>query len=161
MTKVRISTIKRVVTEYYGITTEELEGFRRFQVIARPRRVAMYLAYDIAGLTFEKVGKAFGGRTRQMAFEIFRKVRREIAADPRGACEVDKLRRVCQAWERRPGAIRLHRDRSRPEPPGQYVKRTFKPAKAVVLVPASDLTGIILGDPAPGRSALSQALKGK
>ncbi len=56
---VRITHIRRVVSEYYNLTSEELCQDTRLREIARPRQVAMYLSRLLTDLSQTQVAMFF------------------------------------------------------------------------------------------------------
>jgi len=61
-TKVTMEDILGAVSEYYGVSREELVGPRRSRNIAFARQVAMYLARELAQMSLPQIGQALGGR---------------------------------------------------------------------------------------------------
>ena len=57
-----VSTIIEDVAKYYNLTGDEIKGKKRVASIVRPRQIAMYLAREITGDSFPKIGKEFGGK---------------------------------------------------------------------------------------------------
>src|SRR6185436_11681101 len=54
--------IVALVSERFGVKSEQLCGKRRTQSIALPRQVAMYLMRQLTNLSLVEIGRLFGGR---------------------------------------------------------------------------------------------------
>ena len=56
------NVVMSAVSDYYGVTPEDLKSSRRNREITVPRQVAMYLTREMTGLSLPSIGRAFGGR---------------------------------------------------------------------------------------------------
>lgn len=54
-----IAAIQNAVCQYYGIPINRMLCHRRSRVWARPRQVAMYLAWEMTDCTLTQIGRAF------------------------------------------------------------------------------------------------------
>lgn len=54
--------IMRTVSDYYGLSLNELTGATRKREITVPRQIAMYLTREMTGMSLPQIGAVFGGR---------------------------------------------------------------------------------------------------
>ena len=54
--------IMRTVSDYYGLSLNELTGSTRKREITVPRQIAMYLTREMTGMSLPQIGAVFGGR---------------------------------------------------------------------------------------------------
>ncbi|HZS57609.1 MAG TPA: helix-turn-helix domain-containing protein [Bryobacteraceae bacterium] len=58
-----IKQIKRAVAAYYWIPLADIESKERHKKIVRARRIAMYLAKELTGLTYPAIARRFDRRS--------------------------------------------------------------------------------------------------
>jgi chromosomal replication initiator protein len=78
-------TMKRIaehVSDFYRVKPTHVLSARRSREIVRPRQVSMYLARQLTKLSFEKIGKYFGGRDHKTVQYACKKVEIEMQTDP-------------------------------------------------------------------------------
>ena len=80
--KVTPQKIKEVVAEQFGIRVEEMESTKRSNNIVYPRRIAMYLCREKAGLTFKKIGEEFGGKDHSTVITSCREIEQDVKINP-------------------------------------------------------------------------------
>lgn len=78
---VTIDVIKRVISEYYSIKTEDFKSSKRTRAIAFPRQIAMYLAREHTDLPLVKIGEEFGGRDHTTVMHAYDKICSELKTD--------------------------------------------------------------------------------
>ena len=54
--------VMRTVSDYYGLTLNDLTGPTRKREITVPRQIAMYLTREMTGMSLPQIGTVFGGR---------------------------------------------------------------------------------------------------
>ena len=54
--------IKRIVSDFFGVSTAELESSRRDRKYAYPRQIAMYLTRTLIDSSYQEIGMMYGGR---------------------------------------------------------------------------------------------------
>ena len=54
--------IMQTVSDYYGLTLEDMTGPTRKREITVPRQIAMYLTREMTGMSLPQIGNVFGGR---------------------------------------------------------------------------------------------------
>ena len=71
------------VSEYFGVSVEDLKGSAQVRPIARPRQVAMYLCRQYCThLSYPAVGRMLGGRDHTTILHGVKNIARLIAIDP-------------------------------------------------------------------------------
>jgi chromosomal replication initiator protein len=52
----------QTVSDYYGVTLNEMVGPTRKREITVPRQIAIYLTREMTGMSLPQIGSVFGGR---------------------------------------------------------------------------------------------------
>ena len=73
-----IKKIKKVVCDYYSITTTQLISKNRTSNIATPRHIAMYLCRRLLDSPFQEIGEEFGNRDHSTVMSACQKVESEL-----------------------------------------------------------------------------------
>jgi chromosomal replication initiator protein len=79
--EVTVSKIKRVVSDYYGLTKQQLISNSRTKNIASARHISMYLCRKMLDLPFVKIGEEFGKRDHSTVINACEKVEISIKKD--------------------------------------------------------------------------------
>jgi chromosomal replication initiator protein len=90
---ITISVIQRMVSEYFGVTVQELKSKRKTKTIAFPRQVAMYIARDITEYSTTEVGLEFGGRDHTTVMHACDRVKERMKTDPYLVSQLDNLKK--------------------------------------------------------------------
>lgn len=88
---ISIDKIKEVVSDYYKISVEVIDGKKRNRDIAFPRQIAMYLCRELTDLSTLKIGEAFGGRDHTTIMHGCEKISGEMKSDPRLKTTIEDL----------------------------------------------------------------------
>jgi chromosomal replication initiator protein len=83
--------IIEVVTDYCGVTVDELVGKGKVRKIASARQYAMYLCRELTDLSLPKIGEAFGGRDHSTVLHAERKIRGAIQTDHKAFQQIQDL----------------------------------------------------------------------
>jgi chromosomal replication initiator protein len=86
-----VSTIKTMVASYFGIAFAHMTGADRSREIARPRQIAMYLAFRHTPMSRCEIGRRFGGRDHTTVLHACRQIERLIIEDDELASAVARL----------------------------------------------------------------------
>lgn len=70
-----------IISNYYGVTPEEIRSPKRSRAISRPRQIAMYFCRKLTDLSFEQIGDCFGGRDHTTVMHGCDKITEELEAD--------------------------------------------------------------------------------
>jgi chromosomal replication initiator protein len=92
----RRATLREIVAavaKYYRLPQSLLRSATRRQAAVLPRSVIIYLARELAGSTYEQIGRALGGRDHTTVMHSYRKIDRERQHDPAIQATLDELRR--------------------------------------------------------------------
>jgi len=78
--KVEVDTIIQVVSDHYKMAISDILGKKRNKEIVMPRQVAMYLAREMAQMSYPDIGRAFG-RDYTTVIHSYEKIKSEIKKD--------------------------------------------------------------------------------
>jgi len=78
---VSIPTIQQIVSEYFGVTVDELKAPKRDQRVVKPRQIAMYLCRELTGSSFPHIGEEFGARDHTTVLHAYNKIQ-NVSTDP-------------------------------------------------------------------------------
>lgn len=73
--------IQSVVSEFYGITIDDLIGKSRKSKYVLPRHIAMYLIKDNYNIPYQTIGNLFGGRDHSTVLTACEKIENELKLD--------------------------------------------------------------------------------
>jgi chromosomal replication initiator protein len=79
--EISVTKVKRVVSDYYGLTKQQLVSNSRTKNIASARHIAMYLCRKMLDLPFVKIGEEFGKRDHSTVINACEKVELSIKKD--------------------------------------------------------------------------------
>ena len=77
-TSIDVEGIKKIVCEYYGISTRDIESKKRSRDIAYPRQIAVFLYRELTDLSFPSIGEYFGGRDHTTMMHAYNKINEEL-----------------------------------------------------------------------------------
>lgn len=77
-TSIDVEEIKKIVCEYYGISTRDIESKKRSRDIAYPRQIAVFLSRELTDLSFPSIGEYFGGRDHTTMMHAYNKINEEL-----------------------------------------------------------------------------------
>lgn len=85
-------TILSVVSEYYGISVEEIRGSKRLRPLVHARHTAMYLMRQLLpSYSFPMIAKIFDGRNHTTVISAVEKVKDQIVSNPDYLNEINHL----------------------------------------------------------------------
>lgn len=87
-----ISHIQDEVAEYFHVSPDTMTEASGLRALARPRQIAMYMAREVLGASFPKIGRHFGHRDHTTAVHACNAVRKRMAVDPTCRADVEALR---------------------------------------------------------------------
>lgn len=79
--ELNISTIRKVVCDYYSLTKNQICSANRVNTISNPRQIAMYLCRKLLDATYDDIGSEFGGRDHSTVINAINKVEKKIKTD--------------------------------------------------------------------------------
>ncbi len=83
-----------VVARYYRLPQKLLKSSSRKQAVVSARAVAVYLARELAGTSYEQIGRALGGRDHTTIMHSYQTIDRDRRCDWQTQEALDHLRRV-------------------------------------------------------------------
>jgi len=92
--EISVNKIKRVVSDYYGLTKQQLVSNSRTKNIATARHISMYFCRKFLDLPFIKIGEEFGKRDHSTVINACDKVEQNLKSDlnfKQAIIELEKL----------------------------------------------------------------------
>ena len=74
--------IMQTVTDYYGLSFEDMISPTRKREITVPRQIAMYLTRELTGMSLPQIGSVFGGRDHTTVLHSCKTVEGNMASSP-------------------------------------------------------------------------------
>ena len=78
-----VTLIVQAVAQHFKVSTAEIRGTRKHAGIVRARWVGLWLVRELVGLSYPKIGQAFGGIDHSTVINACKHMRERLAADPR------------------------------------------------------------------------------
>lgn len=104
----KIAEVQRVVCERKRITVADIRSAYRGRRMSWPRQVAMYLAREMTGCSYPKIGRMFGGRDHTTVMFAYRKLTRLQALNPDLEIALNRYREeIMEIVAARPVPVRL------------------------------------------------------
>ena len=79
---VTIEKIQDAVTEFYGISADDLTGPKRIAELARARQVAMFLCRELTEASLQQIAHAFRKKDHTTVIHAQRKIEELVKEDP-------------------------------------------------------------------------------
>jgi chromosomal replication initiation ATPase DnaA len=86
--------IVAVVAKYYAVPQKLLKSGVRRQSTVQARAMVAYLARELTGSSYERIGHALGGRDHTTMMHNYRKIERQAKSDLATQEAIDDLRRI-------------------------------------------------------------------
>jgi chromosomal replication initiator protein len=77
--EITTESIMEIVSEYFGVTVDDLRGQSRSRSLVNARQIAMYLCRELTELSLPRIGAAFGDRDHTTVMHAERKIRQQMA----------------------------------------------------------------------------------
>ncbi|MGL4949853.1 MAG: helix-turn-helix domain-containing protein, partial [Anaeroplasmataceae bacterium] len=77
----KYENVKSVVSSFYNITVEDLEGKKRTNNIIIPRHIVMYILKNSFNLPYKQIGKLLGNRDHSTVIAACAKIEDEMKVD--------------------------------------------------------------------------------
>jgi chromosomal replication initiator protein len=90
----QLREIVAAVSRHFRLPQKQLKSQSRRQSIVTARAIAIFLAREVAGATYEQIGRALGGRDHTTIIHNYRKIERERSQDPDIQETIEELTRV-------------------------------------------------------------------
>ena len=89
--------IARVVSEYYSVPMDALQGQKRDKAIVTPRQIAMFLMREETDVSLLRIGAELGGRDHSTVLHACDKITREVAVNDELRREIAAVRELIYA----------------------------------------------------------------
>jgi len=89
--------IARVVSEYYSVPMDALQGQKRDKAIVVPRQIAMFLMREETDVSLVRIGAELGGRDHSTVLHACDKINREVAVNDELRREISAVRELIYA----------------------------------------------------------------
>lgn len=90
----QLREIIAAVSHHFGLPQKQLKSESRRQSIVAARAVAIFLARELAGASYEQIGRALGGRDHTTIIHNYRKIERQRPHHPAIQEAIEELTRV-------------------------------------------------------------------
>ena len=87
----RIADIQAVFCAKYGIGMADIKGHCRKRIYSWPRQRAVWMSRKLTPYSYPHIARCFGGIDHSTCIHAYRKIEREIVADPVLAAELAEL----------------------------------------------------------------------
>ena len=90
-----------VVSEFYGLSVEDVRGAKRLRPLVHARHVAMYLIRDLlTNYSYPMIARIFDGRNHTTVISGVEKIREQIALNAETLSQINQLKRRLQGENR-------------------------------------------------------------
>lgn len=90
-------TILSVVSEFYGLSVEDVRGSKRLRPLVHARHVAMYLIRDLLdNYSYPMIARIFDGRNHTTVISGVEKIREQLAVNAELLAQINQLKRRLQ-----------------------------------------------------------------
>ena len=92
--QVTAELVMQTVSDYYGLTLNDLIGPTRKREITVPRQIAMYLTREMTGMSLPQIGSVFGGRDHTTVMHSCKTVEAGTAGNSNLSMVVNDIKRL-------------------------------------------------------------------
>jgi chromosomal replication initiator protein len=92
-----IASIASTVARYYGLPVREIRSSSRKQGVVLARAVAIYVARELTPLSYEDLGRYFGGRDHTTIMHNYQRITQRLPKDRALGSAIDDVRRSLAA----------------------------------------------------------------
>ena len=86
--------IMQTVSDYYGLTLDDMTGPTRKREITVPRQIAMFLTREMTGMSLPQIGTVFGGRDHTTVLHSCKTVEANMTASPDVKAVVEDIKQL-------------------------------------------------------------------
>ena len=90
-TTINIEYIQDIVSEYFGLTVDDLKAKKKSKEIANARQIAMFLSRKLTDESFPKIGQEFGGRDHSTVIHAYDKIESDMKSSKEFKETIDLL----------------------------------------------------------------------
>jgi chromosomal replication initiator protein len=90
-------TILQVVSDFYGLTVDEVRGSKRLRPLVHARHIAMYLIRDMLNnYSYPMIARIFDGRNHTTVISGVEKIKEQLTSNPDVLSQINQLKRRLQ-----------------------------------------------------------------
>lgn len=90
--QINAQVVMQTISDYYGITVDDLTNQSRRREITVPRQIAMYLTRELTTMSLPQIGQAFGNRDHSTVLHACKTVEKNIRDTPQTASVVNDIK---------------------------------------------------------------------
>jgi chromosomal replication initiator protein len=92
-----LRNILQAVAKYCAVPQKMMKSSSRQQSVVLARSIAVYLSRELAGLSYQRIGAALGGRDHTTMMHSYHKIERQITRDLATRTAIEELRQAVAA----------------------------------------------------------------
>ena len=93
--------IQSIVSDFYGITLEDLIGKKRHSKYILPRHIAMYIIKSKYNIPYKTIGSLFGDRDHSTVLAACEKIDNDLKQDPSLRIAVDTIHKKIDSFSKK------------------------------------------------------------
>lgn len=86
--------VLKIIQKFYNVSIDDIVSSKRNKEVIKPRHVAMYILYNIVGLSFPEVGRELGGKNHTTVMHGCKTVNKDIGNSKQFKDEVEMLKEL-------------------------------------------------------------------
>lgn len=86
--------VLKTIQKFYNVSIDDIVSSRRNKEVIKPRHVAMYILYNIVGLSFPEVGRELGGKDHTTIMHGCKAVNKDMGNSKQFKDEVEMLKEM-------------------------------------------------------------------
>lgn len=90
---VTVSTVVKVVSEAYDVSIEDIKSGKRARAISEARQVAMWMARQLTGESYENIGAELGGRDHSTVYYGIGQIDKHLLEDKSYSYKLERLKK--------------------------------------------------------------------
>lgn len=94
ISKITISLVQKIISDYFSISIQELKGKKKTKSIVYPRQLAMYIIRQTTEFSTTEIGMEFGGRDHSTVMHACDKIENLKKSDPHQDSTIQHLIRA-------------------------------------------------------------------
>lgn len=91
---VSVQDLVKIVSEFYGLSPENLIDKTRRKEVVKPRQIAMYILREDFNISFPTIGEKMGGRDHTTVIHSCEKVKKELKDDKQLEQQIEEIRSI-------------------------------------------------------------------
>lgn len=91
---VSVEKVLKAIQKFYNVSIEDIISQKRNKEIIRPRHVAMYILYNISGLSYPEIGRELGGKNHTTVMHGCKSVSKDLYNSKQFKDEIEMLKEI-------------------------------------------------------------------